>query len=108
MTQPTYRKEIVWNRATSDYQLLLDGQLWGYASSYVQGERILDDIVVEQVRQTTVDGQLAWLGERYAEARAQGLASLAAALKREALELTAQRMGIDVDEFVAGYAAWKA
>ena len=42
-----YRKEIVYNRETKDYAMLLDGELIGYARTYHEAEITLDQLVFE-------------------------------------------------------------
>lgn len=40
-----YTKEIVYDRISHDFALYLDGAIVGYARSYVDGERTLDELV---------------------------------------------------------------
>jgi hypothetical protein len=42
-----FRKEIKWNRATKDYDLLLDGEYVGSARNYSEGERTLNALVYD-------------------------------------------------------------
>jgi hypothetical protein len=43
-TVPTFRKEIRYDRLTHDYALYLDGELVGFAATYHDGERTLDEL----------------------------------------------------------------
>lgn len=40
-----YRKEIVYDRATRDYAMYLDGELVGFARTYHDAEITLDELV---------------------------------------------------------------
>ncbi len=42
-----YRKEIVYDRATRDYAMYLDGELVGFARTYHEAEVALDQLVFE-------------------------------------------------------------
>lgn len=42
-----YRKEIVYDRATRDYAMYLDGELVGFVRTYHEAEIILDQLVFE-------------------------------------------------------------
>jgi hypothetical protein len=43
-TSESFRKEIKYDRLTRDYALYLDGKIVGYARSYHEGERTLDEL----------------------------------------------------------------
>jgi hypothetical protein len=45
-TAGTFRKEIRYDRVTKDYALYLDGALVGYAATYHDGERTLDELAL--------------------------------------------------------------
>jgi len=42
-----FRKEIKWNRSTKDYDLFLDGEYVGSAANYSEGERRLNELVLD-------------------------------------------------------------
>lgn len=42
-----YKKEIVYDRETRDYAMYLDGEIVGFAKTYVEAEAALDQIVFE-------------------------------------------------------------
>lgn len=42
-----YRKEVVFDRETGDYSLWLDSELIGFARTYAEAERTLDQLVFE-------------------------------------------------------------
>lgn len=42
-----YRKEIMYDRATRDYAMYLDGELVGFARTYHEGEITLDALVFQ-------------------------------------------------------------
>ncbi len=46
---PLYRKEIVYDRASHDYAMYLDGELVGFARTYHEAEVTLDQLVLELV-----------------------------------------------------------
>ena len=45
-----YRKWIVYQRASDDFALFLDGQLLGYARSYQEAEAVFDQFYMELLR----------------------------------------------------------
>lgn len=45
--QPTYTKEIVYDRESRDYALYLNKELVGFARTYQEGETTLDQLVYE-------------------------------------------------------------
>jgi hypothetical protein len=51
MPTPTHTKEIVYNRESQDFTLLLNGELVGFARTYSDGERALDDLVYDLLNQ---------------------------------------------------------
>lgn len=42
-----YRKQIVYDRETKDFAMYLDGELVGYARTYLEAEVTLDQLVYE-------------------------------------------------------------
>lgn len=42
-----YKKEIVYVRETKDWAMYLDGECVGFARTYAEAERTLDDLVFE-------------------------------------------------------------
>jgi hypothetical protein len=46
-----HRKEIVYDRASRDYAMYLDGELIGFARTYHEAEVTLDQLVFECLRQ---------------------------------------------------------
>ncbi len=44
------RRLIMYNRATEDFAIYLDGDLIGYARSYVEAEGVLDQLRMELLR----------------------------------------------------------
>jgi len=44
------RKLIVYDRSTRDYAIYLDGELVGYARSYLEAEAVLDQLHLELLR----------------------------------------------------------
>jgi hypothetical protein len=47
--QPTYRKEIVYDRTTKDFAAYLDSELVGFYRTYHDAEIALDALVVELI-----------------------------------------------------------
>ena len=45
-----FRRNIMYNRATQDFAMYLDGTLVGYAHSYLQAEAVLDQLMLELLR----------------------------------------------------------
>lgn len=45
-----YQREIKYDRLTKDYACYLDGELVGYARTYVEGETMLDELASELMR----------------------------------------------------------
>ncbi len=43
-------KLIVYDRSTGDYAIYLDGELVGYARSYLEAEAVLDQLQLEILR----------------------------------------------------------
>lgn len=48
-------KEIVYDRTTRDYEMRIDGQCVGFASTYSEAERRLDELVYEMLVHGTAD-----------------------------------------------------
>lgn len=44
------RRLILYNRATDDFAIFLDGDLIGYARSYIEAEAVLDQLRMELLR----------------------------------------------------------
>ena len=44
------RKLIMYDRSTRDYAIYLDGELVGYARSYLEAEAVLDQLHMELLR----------------------------------------------------------
>ena len=44
------RKMIVYNRTTRDFAIYLDGEVVGYARSYLEAEAVLDQLRMELLR----------------------------------------------------------
>jgi hypothetical protein len=44
------RKLIMYDRTTKDYAIYLDGELVGYARSYLEAEAVLDQLYMELLR----------------------------------------------------------
>jgi hypothetical protein len=44
------RKLIMYDRSTRDYAIYLDGELIGYARSYLEAEAVLDQLHMELLR----------------------------------------------------------
>lgn len=44
-----YRKEIIFDRATHDYAMYLDGELVGFSRTYHEAEMALDELVFELI-----------------------------------------------------------
>ncbi len=44
------RRLIIYNRATEDFAIYLDGDLIGYARSYIEAEAVLDQLRMELLR----------------------------------------------------------
>jgi hypothetical protein len=42
-----YEKQISYDRETHDYAMYLDGELVGFARTYAEAERVLDELVFE-------------------------------------------------------------
>lgn len=51
MTTATTVTEIRYDRFSRDYAMYLDGELVGYARTYHEAEVLLDDLVLERLRQ---------------------------------------------------------
>jgi len=45
-----FRKNIMYSRDTRDFAMYLDGQLVGYAQSYLEAEAVLDQLMMELLR----------------------------------------------------------
>ena len=46
------RRLIIYDRATKDFAIYLDGELIGYARSYLEAEAVLDQFLMERLRRT--------------------------------------------------------
>lgn len=44
-----YQKEIIYDRETHDFAMYLDGELVGFARTYVEAEITLDQLVFELI-----------------------------------------------------------
>lgn len=100
-------RAIVYDRDTKDYELYLDGDLVGYSANYADGERVLDQLIAERLSRTSVDARLAQLKQLARDAKAAGATALLSTYRVAYIELSAQQLGMTVDEFMAEYAAWK-
>lgn len=107
MTAQQFDKDIIFDRATGDYRLTLGGAFIGFARSYVEGEIILDGMITDQLSHGTLTWRIDELKEQYQDAKAAGNHVLAQTVKRALLELYALRLGISVQELIAGYAEYK-
>ncbi len=47
------RKMIMYDRSTKDFAIYLDGELVGYARSYLEAEAVLDQLQMELLRART-------------------------------------------------------
>lgn len=45
----THTREIVYSREDRDYKMILDGECVGFARTYTQAERTLDELVLELI-----------------------------------------------------------
>lgn len=45
-----FRRNIMYNRTTQDFAMYLDGELVGYAHSYLEAEAVLDQLLLELLR----------------------------------------------------------
>jgi hypothetical protein len=59
-----YKKHIKFDRETKDFAMYLDGELVGYARTYLEGETTLNELVYELLS----SGQLPTATERAADA----------------------------------------
>lgn len=86
-----------------DYRLELDGQFVGYARSYVDGERILDQIAFDQLADAAAqrDAQILAYSEAYHLARLDGRLIDAALYKRLGEGLIAEKYGMTVEQMKA-------
>lgn len=55
----TIQKEIRYDRQTRDFAVFVNGELIGYAASYVAGERLADEYVTDGLRYGTL-GPAEW------------------------------------------------
>jgi hypothetical protein len=46
-----YKREIIYNSKTRDYAMYLDGELIGFARTYLEAETALDQLVFELLSQ---------------------------------------------------------
>lgn len=106
MTQQ-FIKSIEFDASTGDYRLAIDGNVIGFARSYVEGEIILDGMITDMLSHGTLTWRIDELKEQYQDAKAAGNDVLAQAVRRALLELYALRLGISVDELLSGYAEYK-
>lgn len=67
-------KEIIYDRETRDFALYLDGELVGFARSYADGERVIDNILAERSKR----GRLAAANEAVTDLAGAPLGELAA------------------------------
>lgn len=94
-TEPTYTKEIVWDRETRDYAMHLSGELVGFARSYVEADETLDALIFELLnpKPPTPAAQMCKLLDEYIEAKAEGRTADATRLKMLAVELEVAHPG---------------
>jgi nitrate reductase assembly molybdenum cofactor insertion protein NarJ len=48
--QEMFRRQIVYNRDNRAFAMYLDGELVGYAGSFLEAEAVLDQLMLEQLR----------------------------------------------------------
>jgi hypothetical protein len=83
-------REITYSPLDKDYTLTLGGQFVGCARSYVEGERILDELVYQRAEYER-ERQILAYSVAYKAAKAEGRELDAALYRREGLALVAQR-----------------
>lgn len=103
-----YAKTITWNPATKDYDLALDGEYVGSASSYLDGEAELDQLVYDRTQRATPAMRIAELAQAYQRAKSEGRADDARAIREQAFRLAAETHGIAYSTFEAEHAAYQA
>jgi hypothetical protein len=99
-------REIVWSPKDRDYALRLNGELVGFARSYAEGERVLDELISEQVRHAptltrTSQERLSLYTTAYRTAKAAGRDLDAACYQAEALQALADSLGMTVEQMLA-------
>ena len=115
--------EIVYDRETHDYAMYLDGELVGFARTYHDAEVTLDQLRLEQAQHaaplsdpaleplpapgTSIDQQLAFYSASYKTAKLAGDSQRAVYYKKAGMELLAVKAGMEVADFLNGYAASK-
>ena len=102
-----HAKTITWNPDTKDYDLTLDGEFVGSASSFADGESVLDRLVADRLVSAagSLDSRIAQLSDAYKAAKADGRRLDASLYRRMGLELLAEKYGVSVAELTAQKAA---
>jgi hypothetical protein len=106
-------REIVYSPKDKDYALRLNGELVGFARSYAEGERVLDDLVHDLYHGTfvltrTPQERLSLFTTAYRTAKAAGRDLDAARYQAEALQALADSLGITVAQMLAEQREMKA
>lgn len=100
MTQPT--RTIQYDRLTHDYACYLDDQFIGFASSYVQAENTLDQIVRDRLNwqareeRAAKEALVQQFSAAYLAAKAEGRELDMALYRTQGLELLAELRGVTV------------
>lgn len=106
-------REIIYSPIDKDYALRLNGELVGFARSYVEGEQILDGLTHNLFQGTftltrTARERLTLFTEAFRSAMVEGRELDASRYRREALTALAETLGISVEAMLAEQREMKA
>lgn len=100
--------EITYSRFTHDYSCYIQDQYVGSAPTYVDGEILINNILIDRAAHRATAGRLvARLAIQYQRAKSEGRLQDAADIKHAAMVAKATELGIEYSVFAAEYQSEK-